>query len=203
MNDNPQRPIDPTHHLQWDLYDYVDDVLQFMMPRPVVDTPEARALRVRAAVAAVASLAPTTLVEAELAVHHVLSLAHGGEFLHLAAQHAADPKRANRLHAQAAKMGSEGRRLHALLLHTQALRRKRDAKPATRVRKARTGQTALRLTTEALEAIPPRQPARKPTGAPVADDRHASRPIGRSDDPGRECGQIIAWPGTIVSRTIH
>src|SRR5208337_1903423 len=116
MSNAPQQPPDPADQRQRDILDEALRILRATLPRPLADTPEARARRDRVALAEVVSLAPANLVEAGLAAHGVVAAAHAADCLRQAAQHAADPKCVAHLRAQAASMGREARSYHALLL---------------------------------------------------------------------------------------
>jgi hypothetical protein len=74
------------------------------LPRPVTDTPEARASRDQIAIAAVAALHPADALEAKLASDIVLAEAHYTDALRQATEYRDDVAVANRCRAQAAAM---------------------------------------------------------------------------------------------------
>ncbi len=201
MGNTPQQQPDPADQRQRDILDKVSRILRDALPRPLADTPEARAHRDRAALAEAVSLAPGNLVEAGLAAHGVAAAAHAADRLRLAAQHAADPKCAGRLRAQAASMGREARSHHALLLKAQAVRRKRDADPAARERDAQTEQSIRRQMTEALESIQAK--AAPPAAAPEPARHGPSRQPGRPLNLGLWQAHLHAGSPKPVDRTVH
>ncbi len=201
MNDAPPRQPDPADQRQRDILDEVSRILRDALPRPLADTPEAWARRDRVALAEVVCLAPASLAEAGLAAHGVAAAAHAADCLRQAAQHAADPKRAGQLRAQAASMGREARSYHSMLLKVQAVRRKRDANPAIREAHARTEQYVLRQLTEALERI---QAKAVPAAAAPEPDRHGpSRQPDRALNLGLWQAHLHAGPPKPVDRTIN
>ena len=162
----PPHPQDPDLQLQRDIHRVAAEILRAMLPPPLTDTPEAWDLRNRAALAEVASLIPGNPAEARLAARQVAAGAHADDCMRQVAWHRADPKRADQLRAQAAKMGREARGYAATLLRLQAVRKKRDANDDTRESAAWTEHSFLGLMTQALDSLPPDVPPPAPEAAP-------------------------------------
>jgi hypothetical protein len=93
------------------------------MPRPVPDTPEARAARDDVAMGAVAALHPTDLLEAKLAVAIVAAEAYAEDCLRLADDFRADIAASLRCRAQATAML---RQMRHLLRDYQRMQEARD-----------------------------------------------------------------------------
>lgn len=230
MDNTPDDQPDPARQRQPEILRHAAEALHAMLPAPQENTPEGWAERDRLALAIVASLLPTNLVEADLAAHHVAATAHAGECLRQAAQHRANPQFAGVLRAQAATFGREARSYQALLLRVQAVRRKRHANEAFRAADAATEQRVYRQMMEALERLPPqrppaparqanppappRQPApapqaspparpRQPAPAPQAGPPARPRSPVRARDPGLRRDDIMPLSHYIPHKTIH
>jgi hypothetical protein len=170
MNDTPQ-PHDPDLQLHGEIHYRAATLLRSMLPPPLIDTPEERAIRDQAALAEAVALIPGNLKEVSLAVRSVAAAAHQADCIRLAVLHADDPKRAAQLSAQAASMGREERGSLGMLLRLQAVRKKREANETERESAALTEQSLLGLMTEGLERIPP------PPAPPPAATAPGKRPM--------------------------
>jgi hypothetical protein len=132
------------------------DILRSTLPLLRDETAEQRSRRENAALLAIGGLVPGNAAESRLAAHHVAAMAHAEQCLRDAAPYYAyDPKRANQLSAQAARMGREARGYLNALLRAQAIRTKRDGKQSTRDSAAWTERAAVGLMSDALAAQPP------------------------------------------------
>jgi hypothetical protein len=175
MDNTPHDQPDPARQRQPEILRHAAEALREMLPAPQENTPEGWAERDRLALAIVASLLPATLVEADLAAHHVAATAHACECLRQAAHHRANPQLAGVLRAQAATFGREARSYQSMLLRVQAVRRKRHANEAFRAADAATEQRVYRLMMEALESLPPPRPRPPaPQANPAAPPRQAT-----------------------------
>jgi hypothetical protein len=97
------------------------------LPPPVTDTPENRAARDEAAIAAVAALYPADALEALLAAQIVAANAHALDCLRLAAQPGMDAGSARRWRARAAGMMRQMESGLHILRRGQAAREKAEA----------------------------------------------------------------------------
>lgn len=105
----PCHPIDPAHQFPRDIYLMVVDLLRRALPDPAEDTPEAWALRHRVAMGEVAALLPAGGAEAHVAANHVVANWAASECMCAAAAQKDNPKRADQLQNQSAKLGREAR----------------------------------------------------------------------------------------------
>ncbi len=106
------------------------------LPLPATDTPEARAARDEAAMAAVAALQPADASEAQLAALIVAADAHANDCLRRAVQPGQQPEDVRRCRARAASMMRQVQGGLRDLRRTQAMRTKAQARvhPAARQR---------------------------------------------------------------------
>ncbi len=166
------QPPDPAVQLHREIQRRAADTLRGMLPPPIDDTPEARAIRDHAALAEVASLVPASPAEARLAANHVAAMDHASDCLRQVGLHAADPRRADQFRAQAASMGREARGYFNALVRLQVVRKKREADDPSREAAAWTEHRVLNEMTQALESLPPAPPppaaAVPPPPAPAA-----------------------------------
>jgi len=132
-----------------------------MLPPPVLDTDEAWARRDTAARAMVAALLPAGPVEANLAVHHVASMAHAAECTSQAAQCIGDVKAASKLRAQAASMGREARGFLTKLESVQKARRQRAASDDEQDGAHLAEPCTFGRMTDAMAQLPARPPRRE------------------------------------------
>jgi hypothetical protein len=171
----PTPPSDPGVELTVECHRHAAVALRGMLPPPAEDTPEAWLSRDRDAIAMVSALVPGNPAEARLAAHHVAALAQAEHCFCQLAQHTGDQKTANQLRAQAACMGREARGYMNALLRLQAVRRKREAKDATRESDAWTEHSVFGLMTDALEGLPAKPPRSLRTPPPPRQRRARRR----------------------------
>jgi len=173
----PLPPLDPAVQRNKELQLLAADILRGMLPPPANDTPEARAIRDRLALAYLGSLLPVGIAEIRVAANHIAAMEHASECMRQVGLHANDPVRVKQLHAQSASMGREARGYGAALQRMQAARNKRDSTPAGRETSAWTESCVLREMTEAMEGLPPEpRPAPPPVAAAPAAAAAAARP---------------------------
>ncbi len=165
----PCHPIDPAHQFPRDIYLMVVDLLRRALPDPAEDTPEAWALRHRVAMGEVAALLPAGGAEAHVAANHVVANWAASECMCAAAAQKDNPKRADQLQNQSAKLGREARGYHNTLLRMQKERMRREKTEEGAVRSDRHEASVLGLMTDALATLPPGRPVRAAAAAPVAE----------------------------------
>ena len=136
------------------------------LPAPPADTPDARAAREDAAMAAVAALHPADAFEARLAVRIVAMEAHAADALRSASLAAADPDAQHRCRSQAASMARQADGGLRALLRIQATREKQLAQghPAA-MQRAGYWFREITVPEAAPSAEPPVPP---PVSAPLA-----------------------------------
>src|SRR3984957_10172247 len=162
----PHHPTAPAHQLPRDIYLVVTDHLRRALPDPLEDTPEAWSLRNRVAVAEVASLLPASGAEARLAVNHVCANWQANDCMIDAMGLKLNPKRADQLQNQSAKMGRETRGYYTTLLRMQKERRRREKTEETAEQADRLEQSVRGLMMDALAALSPWRPVRVAVAAP-------------------------------------
>jgi hypothetical protein len=170
----PQPPV-PDHLSQQEICAFVTDTLRNMLPKPPIDTPEARDHRTRMAIAIATSLEPATAAEAILAARSVAHGAQADEAMRLAVLHMADTKLNNQMQAQAARMGRESRGYLGTLQRLQAARHKREAAEPDRASTAWAERDVQAHMTEALESLPPEPDPLPPPEAQAATAAAPSR----------------------------
>lgn len=173
IDTEPFHPIDPAHQLPRDIYLVVTGDLRRGLPDPLEDTPEAWALRDRVAVAEVASLLPASSAEARVAVNLVCANWQASDCMIDAAGLKLNPKRADQLQNQSAKMGRETRGYYNTLLRMQKERRRREKIEESAELSDRLEQSVRGMMMDALAALSPWRPVRAavaaaPEVAPVA-----------------------------------
>jgi hypothetical protein len=169
----PDPDRDPDAQRLWDIRRHAAHLLRRALPRPVDDAPEAWALRDRVALAAVASLVPASAAELQLAVNHVAANAHASDCMDEVAGQAHDPKRADQLRSQSAKMGREARGFVNTLLRLQAARKQREGTKEACDSAAWIEHGVLSQMTEAIERLPPGPPAPRGDAAEVSGEAPA------------------------------
>ncbi len=189
----PYHPVDPAHQLTRDTYLQMVDTLRTSLPPPLVNTPEAWALHVRAAVNRASELVPASSVEAELASLHIATLAYSKDCLRLAGLYAAtDAKRSDQCLAQSARMGRAASGYQVSLLRIQKERMRREKTRESAQQADRLQQSALGMMLDALESLPAvpanaavpvlAAQAAAPAAAPVAEAAPAKRVFIDYDD---------------------
>ena len=109
-------------------YSFLVDTFRQTLPEPPKETPEVRYKRMKAAIAAVASLCPVGIAEANLAARHVAADQHAMECLRQANQYNRNQVMLMKCQAQSNSMGRQADSALRSLLRLQAMRMKRDAK---------------------------------------------------------------------------
>jgi hypothetical protein len=131
-------------------YQSLVDTFSTTLP-PLLDaSPEALHRRNEAAIAQVAALSPANASEAMLAVQYVVAGAQAMECLRRANLPDTDRVLALKFNAQSANMMSVSRAALNTLLHTQAIRAKRDAHPINAGKAAWAEHMAAKFMNEAL-----------------------------------------------------
>ena len=148
------------------------------LPPPVTDSPEDRARRDNAAIAAVACLLPANADEANLAAQCAAANAHALDCLRQARECKGDVPLALKCTAQAARMMREARGARSLLLRVQAVRQKREADEASLDKAAMLEYCTVGLMADALGRTPPAPMAEPPPPPPepVAVEAAAPQP---------------------------
>jgi len=106
---------------------YTFHVLVSALPLPVTGSPEDRAAREEAAIAAVAALYPADAFEGRLAARIVATDAHAMDCLRLAVEPGIDPQDVRRRYAQASSMMRQSQSALYALQRRQAAREKAEA----------------------------------------------------------------------------
>ena len=114
-----------------DGYFFLVETFRGTLPEPPKETPEMRRKRLKAAIAAVASLCPVGLAEAGLAARHVAADQQASECLRLINQLHHNLPKQMQCRAQSISMARQSDTALRSLLRLQAMRMKRDAKPET------------------------------------------------------------------------
>jgi hypothetical protein len=198
--EHPPLP-DPADPRLLAIYPHAITTLRQILPRPIPDTPEAWAHRDRIALAAFSALAPANHAEASMAVLQIATVAQAGECLRLAAEHAAEPKIAARLHRQTEMMEREAHRSLKFLRTVQKARAKREADPVTRDADNALQQRLLATMTAALEHV--QSEALRPAPAPEPDRHAPSRTSDRAEGADPRGENIIVWPKVPTTKTVH
>lgn len=84
-----------------ELYDDILQTLRYTLPRPPIDTPEAREDRDNRALACVASLEPADRIEADFAIQSVVLAEHARDCLRVAQDPSLSIEMSLKHHAQA------------------------------------------------------------------------------------------------------
>lgn len=174
---------DPLLQLTHSTYYQAVHELDESLPPPAADTDEARAHRIKAAIAQVGSMLPANAEEVSVAVRCVSAHAQSIDSMRQARRFSDDFVRAARCTAQSAAMMRVANSARSLLLRVQAARRKREADPVATDRAAWVEHCAVGLMQgvlhetphQAADTMPPSTPP-PPAPAPVAEatDRFAS-----------------------------
>jgi hypothetical protein len=158
MTDDPDEPIyshpDPQHSPPHEVLRDVAVILRSSLPPPAADTPEGKARRDRAAMAAVASLQPANAAEGRLAAQFVALDTHSLDCLRLARERHDEPEAALKCIAQATSMMREGKGALGLLLKLQARRRASAKNAAAANRAAWAEYDASEMMKDAMSATP-------------------------------------------------
>ena len=165
-------PLDLSYQLAGDVYRLVVHTLRGLLPPPEDDSPEAEALRDRAAITRVAAMLPANADEAFLAAQCVGARLYGMGCIREARGLAkTDPEWQRKCAAQGFSAFRESRQARSLLARLQAAREKREADPAATDRAAWSEHCSIGLMTDALGEAPaavPAEPPRPPTPEPPA-----------------------------------
>jgi hypothetical protein len=182
MNTQPH-PADLTFQLPRDLYYLVVHQLRDMLPPPPVDSPDAEARCLNAAIAHVASLLPANADEADIAARYVGFAAYAKDCLRLARQYRDEPdlRRFLQCTAMAASTERQARGARMLLQRVQSERRKREADPKATDQAAWIEHCAAGLMADALAAPgsppvpepPPPDPEPPAASEPLAEEPQA------------------------------
>ncbi|HET7880303.1 MAG TPA: hypothetical protein VFL55_05415 [Acetobacteraceae bacterium] len=171
---------DPHHRLSADLYRIAVFRLHREVPPPDVDDPEQIARFINASIAEIASMVPANAEEVGIAVRVVSADAQAAECIRHARRLFDDPSQAMKCQAQASHCMRTANAARALLLRVQAVRRKRDAVPATCTEDAWTIHATEGFLAAAAEGgpvveIPVPQPGAETAGKadPEDDDKFA------------------------------
>ena len=155
------------------------EILWAELPEPLKETREMRYKRIKAAIAAIASLCPVTLAEARLAARHVSAGEHATECRRQVNQLRRAPTEQAKCRAQAASMGRDSDSALRSLQKLQAVRIKRDADQKSAEAAVWAEHIALKSMDAALE---PEVVAEVPdAGAAVAEDMASADTAVRSE----------------------
>ena len=133
-----------------------------------------------------------------MAVLQIATVAQAGECQRLAAEHAAEPKIAARLHRQAEMMEREAHRSLKFLRTVQKARAEREADPVTRDADNALQQRLLATMTAALEHV--QSEALRPAPAREPDRHVPSRTSDRAEGADPRGENIIVWPKVPITQ---
>ena len=168
-------PLDLSYQLAGDVYRLVVHTLRGLLPPPEDDTPEAEALRDRAAITRVAAMLPANADEADIAARAVAHAAYGQHCLRLARRFCdTDQAWFMKCCAMSNAMERRAEGARALLARLQAERRKREKDMHETDRAAWTEHCALGLMAQELGLTPP---APMPEPPPPALEPEPAAPL--------------------------